>query len=240
MDRFVHPFADTQSDAKESCDFLFIPHDAGESYMLEPVIDRFASNSSYSFLILTLGQPSTDIYAEKYSQQQRTLSSLGIDDIEVEDGTEEAREQLLSDKDIQIILESIKTTFVVTGMVYSMQAQISASYGKVYNSIVVGLDDSFSLWDPNSILSKEFTTPGVVDEVFFTANDIAVGMSNESSTPIVATVSGSPTLDSWEAVASDVENVRRIRNVIYSKGNEEDNFVGIVFAGGYTDSLASS
>ncbi len=232
-------FADFKSDAKESCDFLFIPHDAGESYMLQPVIDRFASNSSYSFLILTLGQPSTDIYAGNYTQQ-RTLSSLGIDDIQIEDGTEQARAQLLSDKDIKIILESIQTTFVVTGMVYSMQAQISSSYKNVYDSTIVGLDDSFSLWDPNSILSTEFTSPGIVDEVFFTADDIAFGMSNEASpTPIVATVTGSPTLDSWEVVASDVANIRHVRNVIYSKDGEEDDFIGIVFAGGYTDSIAS-
>ena len=149
--------------------------------MLQPVIQKFASESSYSFLILTLGQPSTDVYAESNPVQQRTLSSLGIDDIQIEDGTEAARMQLLNDKDIDIILESIQTSFVVTGMVYSMQAQIASSYRLVYNSTIVGLDDSFSLWDTSSILSQEFTTTGIVDEVFFTADDIAMGMSNESS-----------------------------------------------------------
>merc|ERR1719331_1062556 len=59
--------------------------------MLQPVIQKFASESSYSFLILTLGQPSTDVYAESIPVQQRTLSSLGIDDIQIEDGTEAAR-----------------------------------------------------------------------------------------------------------------------------------------------------
>ena len=237
----AHSSAEVESSAKESCDFLFIPHDAGESYMLQPVIDLFVSNNSYSFLILTLGQPSTDIYSKNYSQHQRTLSSLGIDDVQVKDGTDEARAQLLSNSDIKVILNSIQTSFVVTGMVYSMQSQISNAYKEVYKSTIVGLDDSFTLWDPTSILSKEFTEPNVVDEVFFTATDIAEGMMNESSSAsIIATVTGSPTLDSWEVIASDEENINHIRNIVYSKGDADEDFVGVVFAGGYTDHLASS
>lgn len=209
--------------------------------MLQPVIQKFASESSYSFLILTLGQPSTDVYAESNPVQQRTLSSLGIDDIQIEDGTEAARMQLLNDKDIDIILESIQTSFVVTGMVYSMQAQIASSYRLVYNSTIVGLDDSFSLWDTSSILSQEFTTTGIVDEVFFTADDIAMGMSNESScASVIATTTGSPTLTSWQIVASDQENINHVRDIVYSNNGDENEFVGIVFAGGYTGHLLSS
>jgi hypothetical protein len=91
---------------------LFILHDAGESYMVQPVIDRLLNNPKYSstIAILTIGEPSTDIFAN-YTQQI-LLSDYNID-IDIIDGY--SRTQMLNMKDLLNLVKGIQPKLIVTG-----------------------------------------------------------------------------------------------------------------------------
>ena len=231
---------------EDEVDFIFVAHDAGESYMFQPVIDNYI-NSSYSnspsFIILCLGEPSTSIFTSY--NQSRTLSDYNID-VTVLDG-KDGRYQRLSEEDLNKLTMSIQTNKVITGMVYEMEAQIASlpfnnnnydnnnNHKSDFNEMyVIGLDDSFALWDNTSIPSTLFVLPNIVKEVFVTAD--MIGDAIPPST--IATTTGSPTLDSWMNTASDTKSINEVREKIYGSNNESNNddendFIGVVFAGGY-------
>ena len=102
---------------------LFVLHDAGESFGLQPVIDQLLKDQQLSLIILCLGEPSTSIYYYNYTDNAIVLSDVGITDIDIVDGNE-TREQMLSTEDLNTLVDKLHATMVICGMVYSMEAQI--------------------------------------------------------------------------------------------------------------------
>mgnify|MGYP000660452565 CR=1 FL=1 len=217
--------------AKQREDYYFIVHDAGESLMLQPVIDRFVKNDSVSFTILSLGEPSTSIF-EDYAEAV-TLSNYGIE-IEIIDGY--SRDQLLSLADLGTLLKQIDAPrVVVEGMAYAMQAQIGIAIGRAYDSHTVGVYDSFALWDSDSVASNDFVEQDAVQDVYVVAKEqqrevsrIAVSSGVED---IQVSVTGNPTINTWEAASRDTERVKAVRETLYP--NITADTVAIVYAGGY-------
>ena len=204
-------------------DYVFVLHDAGESYMVQPVINRMIIETNKSICILTIGEPSTSIYTN-YSQQL-LLSQLGID-IEIVDGYD--RSQLLSTQDLQTLINAVQPIICISGMVYLMQSQIVFGFQSPYT---VGLDDSFALWDKESLSAQAFVDlpQPRVDEVFCTAVSQAEGLAADSD-KVIATVTGSPSLDSWWGVKSNTTACKQARQAIYGV---EPFIIGVIFAGGY-------
>lgn len=203
---------------KEKTDILFIVHDAGESYMLQPVIDRLLKEKK-PLDILTIGEPASTIF-ESYDTS-RTLEDYGVN-VTIEDGYD--RTQLLRPHDVESLISAIQPLVVATGMVYWMQSQLCAAYTRTYSSVCVGVDDAFTLWDEESVPAKAFVEPGVVDEVFVTANSIAEAIADE----VTVTTTGSPTLNAWREAARDSGAISAIRHNLY-----REDPVGVVYAGGY-------
>lgn len=113
--------SDTICSAGRHTDVLFVLHDAGESFGLQPVIDALLGNKTITGVtILTLGSPATTIY-ETYSEAV-SLSDLGITTTVI-DG-QEGRVQLLPFSDMTTILGQWSVASVTCGMAYAMQAQI--------------------------------------------------------------------------------------------------------------------
>ena len=163
-----------EGDTAASLDLLFIGHDAGECTFFKPVLDELLLSRSphYNVSILTLGEPATSIFMN-YSQAV-TLEALGVY-IDVQDGTSD-RSQLLTESDIDVLVAQLQPRVVVEGMVYQMQAQLGAAFkasgsgsssspgkdpGDVKDVHVVGIFDSFALWDPSSMASVYFVEVGV-------------------------------------------------------------------------------
>ena len=109
-----------------STDLLFIPHDAGESNFILPILDAFLADTksanALNISILTLGKPATEIF-QPYQDRVNvlSLSDLGIPII-VEDGTSD-RAQLLTASELTMLTAQLNPCLVVEGMVYQMQAK---------------------------------------------------------------------------------------------------------------------
>lgn len=225
-------------------DYLWVLHDAGESYYSEPVIqDILVNDPTKSLKILCLGEPSTSLFAS-LGEHQITLSDLGID-MNVRDGTAYARKQRLSPKDIDIITSAITSKKVITGTVYYMQAQIAGAYFQQDTTkAVIGIYDSFSLYNVDSITNEDFVAVDgkqVIDTLYISAADQQSAVITENNvTPLIM---GNPSLESWGSIQSDTANVKNARQSIFDKQNQNgnatfnsDSSVLFTFAGDYGES----
>jgi len=190
------------------------------------------------FLSSAPGEPSTSIYQDY--PQATTLEALGVTDIEIIDGTEEGREQVLSEKDLLKVQTQLPANVVVCGMAYAMQAQICSNILKTSGEKAYSMAfyDSFSLWSNTSVAAVYFTnpTPEAVANVMVSADDQRVSLTTPPdavSPHCTVSLTGNPTLQSWAAVDADESKKQTTRALLYGVGNT--NVIGIVFAGGYGD-----
>ena len=220
-------------------DLLLIPHDAGESNFLRPVLDKLllffgGQQQQYNISVLTLGEPATSIFAN-YSQAV-TLADLGVQ-VQVQDGASD-RSQLLNARDLQSVARQLQPRVVVEGMVYQMQAQLGSAFKIAADAgadvRVVGIFDSFALWDPSNFGSEYFVAPAAVDECFLCARQQQAGVT-ATNTVVQPTVTGSPTLGSWQEVASDEELVAAARESMLRAATAVpvEEQVVVTIAGGY-------
>ena len=232
--------------ANVNVDYLWVVHDAGESYYSEPVIqDILMNDPSKTLKILCLGEPSTSLFTS-LGEHQITLSELGIE-VDIRDGTTYARKQQLTPKDLEIITSAITTKKVITGTVYKMQAQIAAAFLQEDSTkAVIGIYDSFSLYDVNSITNEDFVVVSgkqVIDTLYISAADQQSSVITENNiTPLVV---GNPSLESWDSIQSDTASVMNARQLIFDKQNQNgdgsvtfssDTSVLFTFAGDYGES----
>jgi hypothetical protein len=155
-------------------DYLFILHDAGESYFSQTTIDRLKStDNSTTLSILTLGSPATDIFSTY--KERITLNDIGIDTTII-DGND-GRSQILSIDDLGIVVSYFNPKVVIEGMVYMMESQIGNEY-KSLGFYVVGLYNSFGLYNNTSIPCIDFIQPKSINEVFWSASIQSTGISS--------------------------------------------------------------
>jgi len=223
----------------ESCNFdvLFVFHDAGESLMGQPIIDRWLQEKSViSIGILALGSPASSIYAN-YTAQLLSPSDVGIL-TPVVDGND-GRSQELPAEDLARLVGTVKARVCVVGMVYAMQAQIASAMHEQGGSYTVGLDDSFALWSEEGISSALFiqpTAPSVVQEVFLCADEQAKGVAADTKkhgSSVLPTVTGSPTLTTWRSAGRDEAAKAAARKVAYPMTRVHPDAPGVLYAGGY-------
>jgi len=215
--------------------------------MSRPVIDQLINNSDHAkftgfsnlnVVVIPLGEPAKTLFADpKYSKVVYTLPQLGVNTTVI-DG-DKGRNQTLPSSDITNLLSSLHSKFgntmvAASGMVYAMQGQIAGAL-KWTESYVVGLDDSFGLWDNSSIPALDFVANAHVSEIFVTADEVKTQVMNAphaGSTPLVATVVGSPTLDEWADIAADHSTELVVRQFAFGNDVAESD-ICVVYAGGY-------
>jgi hypothetical protein len=202
-----------------STDLLFIPHDAGESNFILPILDAFLADTksanALNISILTLGKPATEIF-QPYQGRVNvlSLSDLGIPII-VEDGTSD-RAQLLTASELTMLTAQLNPCLVVEGMVYQMQAQIGASLHSSHAAYIIGIYDSFSLWTNTTISSEYFVQSLAIDECFLCAKEQSAGVVQDSGSTIQPTVTGSPTLSQWASIAANATAVSSARAKMFA------------------------
>eukprot|EP00616_Rhizochromulina_sp_CCMP1243_P009286 CAMPEP_0118982202 /NCGR_PEP_ID=MMETSP1173-20130426/32257_1 /TAXON_ID=1034831 /ORGANISM="Rhizochromulina marina cf, Strain CCMP1243" /LENGTH=413 /DNA_ID=CAMNT_0006932673 /DNA_START=70 /DNA_END=1308 /DNA_ORIENTATION=- len=217
-------------------DVLVVVHDAGESLGLQPPVEALLA-AGYVVQALVLGEPATSLYCGSglgtRGLQVLTLPQLGVD-VEVLDGNT-SRHQLLAPGQVASVVAQLAPRVLVTGMVYSMQAQIARGFRSDEAVYRVGFDDGFALWSNATLTAREFVEPLTsVEEVFVTAESIAEGIQALSTGAVVTTVTGSPTLNSWRSVAANQSQLEATRSSIYSQFPSLDSSLPLlVFAGGY-------
>ena len=240
--------------------YLFILHDAGESYMALPVLQQLNSEG-YDVDVLALGEPASTIYAPYHINKRQphrassgglvsyTLADLGVNVVVVDGNV--TRAQLLNTSDVETVVQFFNPRPVVgVGMVYAMQSQLSRAF-RHSSSYIVGLDDSFALWNSKSLTSRLFvappiqtrmTTPAVVDEIFVTATSVATGAMEASGGIVSAFVTGSPTLDEWADDAANETEIAAARSFILEQAGRTtsghgssggDEALIFIYAGGY-------
>ena len=146
------------------------------------------------------------------------------------------REQLLNEEDLLIIQTQLPVAVAVCGMAYAMQSQICSTIfnGDGRNAYSFAFYDSFSLWSNTSTAAIYFTnpTPESVQNVMVSAEDQLTSLTtppDEVSAVCSVSLTGNPSLQSWDEVNSREFMKRTTRKILY--GNKNDNVVGIIYAG---------
>jgi hypothetical protein len=155
---------------------VFVVHDAGESFMLQPVLRLLAAAHARvdhsPFIVFALGEPAISIFQSDHQLASLTVTpaALGIHE-RIIDG-DAGRIQVLSAAAVARILAAFQPRVVVLGMAYRMQAQLGHAFreaggGGAQTVVVVGVDDSFALWSWDSLAATVFVP--IVTEFVLTA-----------------------------------------------------------------------
>lgn len=176
--------------AKEQTHILFYLQDAGETYGLLPVIQQLEEKGvDYRILAAGVAQdllPKTNLPQEKI----RSFQDVGID-AQVDRSWE--RNALLTDEQIQKLVDEIEVQEVVTGVAFATQGQVLEAYRQQGKS-------SIAFWD-------NFNADG--DNPYFkTAREVETHasvlllpsalLSSSFETPLTKKIVGQPTLKDWE------------------------------------------
>ena len=216
-----------------SSEILFVVHDAGESLAFQPVIDIMMKDLNLNMTVLCLGEPSTSIYSNY--PNSFVLSDIGID-IDIEDGTEDSRAQMLSDAQLGVLVESVQPSIGICGMVYGMQAQICSSLRRTIDlpSYSMTFFDGFGLWSNQTVMGTYFTNPNpeAVRSVMTSAEDQTSAINAEVTEYCTAVTTGNPTLQSWKATAENETRKHDTRTYLYG-GAAGASTIGVIYAGGY-------
>lgn len=218
---------------------LIVVHDAGESNFIRPDVLLLQKDQTRPVRVFALGLPALELFSgDEFRNVLVTPESLGLDTVVI-DGND-GREQILSESDMVKLFQTFPPNMieiVVTGMVYKMESQIAGAYRRAGRR-VVGIFDSFALWNENSICAKDFvdSEPPAIDEIWLCAKEQDTEELADHLERVVVT--GSPTLTEWRRDASSKEKVRRTREILLKSVSRDpaparDNSVIVVYAGGY-------
>lgn len=197
-------------------DITFILYDAGESKALIPVFD-ILEECGLNFHILAFATSSRLV--KDYQKRVIDLSKkLGKKPY----SSQWLREEKLSEKQLEIIFNSLNTNYVVTGMVSSLQQQISKNLKKK-GIFVVGYYDSFS---PITTGSISYSFLHCLDEVLLPSEDIAENIQNLFPQLRVLVV-GQPSIETWQKMIKEGFNENKKFNF-----NRDGRFT-IIYVGGY-------
>ncbi len=221
----------TSAEPASNLDYLFIVHDAGESNFVSPLVEKMVKLGKV-VCVLALGEPGTTIF-ESYPELV-TPSTLALETAII-DGND-GRNQTLTDRDVEKVLLAFSPvkTAVVSGMVYKMEAQLCTAFLEEGTPRVIGIDDSFAMWDESSILSSDFVEVDtqVINEVYLSANQ-QVSPCQEAN-GVTASVTGSPTLSTWRDTAME-GSPAAVRYLLQKEAHlspSADNVL-VMYAGGY-------
>ena len=210
-------------------DFLFIVHDAGESNFALPLVDNLLRRDK-EVKVLALGEPGIKIY-ESFANELVTPTSLGL-----ETSVNDDRNQTLTEQDVKKVLVALSPvkTAVVSGMVYMMEAQLCTAFFEEGTPRVIGIDDSFAMWDESSILSTDFIKVGkqAINEIFLSAKQQV--SPSQKANGVKPSVTGSPTLSTWRKSAMGGSSAAT-RKLLQRKArlSPSDDNVLVMYAGGY-------
>lgn len=130
-------------------------------------------------------------------------------------------------------------------MAYAMQAQLCSNIlntaGQHANSL--SFYDSFSLWSNTSTAAIYFTnpTPEAVQTVMVSAGAQLTSLTTPPdavSPKCSVSLTGTPTIESWAEVDADEKSKYVMRKTLYGDNNQ--NTIGVIFAGGVLYSLLTN
>lgn len=204
-------------------DIVFILYDSGESNALIPVLE-ILEECGLNFHILSFATSSRLV--KDYKHKIICLSD------EIGDGpfsSDWLREEGLSEGDLESVLKSLNTNYVITGMVSEIQRQISESLKK-RGTFVVGYYDSFAGMNPNHIT---FSFLPFLDEVLVPSE--AIGASIKGLFPeLRVLVVGQPSIETWRKM------IREGRSPEKKSDFEKDSRFTIAYVGGYGEDYAEA
>jgi hypothetical protein len=230
--------------AADALDYVFVLHDAGETNFVLPVVTDLL-NMQIDLKVFALGEPAISLFADSiFKDVLVTPESMGLETTVI-DGND-GRNQTLSERDVNTVLNLLPSSSVIVGMVYAMEAQLAGAYREANSATTIttetiGIFDSFALWSDTSICSTDFVlTPSTppINQIWLCADEQNVEEFKQQG--IRATVTGSPSLSQWRKDASKDAEVAETRAMLLKKASRSDSqsaaeTVLAVYAGGYGD-----
>lgn len=223
--------ANAQLNAAPHTDLTFFLYDAGETKVLEPVIEEL-KRAQKTYKIIAVGTASLLL---KESPQKIDLNAACGVEASI---TAEAwkRDQTLSDKDLEKLKSCADASVLVTGYNSALQTQLVSSF-KGSNTETVMFYDSFN---PPQICKDSDRSSCFAENAALAADVVLTstyGLRDafQRITPARCLVLGNPTLESWQ---KDMETVDREK--LYASLNISAEKPLILYMGGYGEDYESS
>ena len=219
------------SQAAIQTDLLVVLYDAGETFMLQPVLPLLTENGiNYKVLVMATARNLVSTSADFPKAHQIDLEKTCGVTAHV-DPTHWERLQSLDEKDLQKVATCVEPKIILTGMASRIQVQIA----QVLKRPGVKVSGAYDGFNPILTSSVAYRFLDQVDQVLVPLERIRAGVRTYRPHLPVEVV-GQPALEKWVLASRNIDRNQILRQLPYLNPRQKT----ILYVGGYGDDYAEA